>query len=217
MGLAINSNFSAVAYGSSASMKNYQGAMSKSLTKISTGKRYMGGGVSASAVTTSVKHKKSAADYEASYYDLQETAADYATKVSGLEALLEAAIESESTKGDTTDLTAVISKMAASVSQSSAKTALGATLTQIIGGTTSGAVASQLTSAYGTLSALDYASTFLQNMAGAEQAAYSAVTDTDIAIEMSKYVKANINMQAAQAMVSQANQSTASMLNLLQF
>ena len=65
-------------------------------------------------------------------------------------------------------------------------------------------------------SALDQISSYLQNVASAQEAAYSAITDTDMAADMTKYVKNNVIMQAAQAMVSQANQSMASVLNLLQ-
>ena len=64
--------------------------------------------------------------------------------------------------------------------------------------------------------ALDQISSYLQNVAAAQDAAYSAITDADMATEMTRYVKSNVLSQAAQAMVSQANQSMASVLTLLQ-
>jgi flagellin len=69
----------------------------------------------------------------------------------------------------------------------------------------------------GYLSALDQISSYLSSMASTTDAAYSAVTDVDIAKEMTSYVKNNIQSQAAQAMISQANQSLAQTINLLQF
>lgn len=69
----------------------------------------------------------------------------------------------------------------------------------------------------GYLSALDQISSYLSDMSSTTDAAYSAVNDVDIAHEMTSYVKNNILSQAAQAMISQANQSLAQTINLLQF
>lgn len=68
----------------------------------------------------------------------------------------------------------------------------------------------------GGLAALDYISASLQNITNAQYEAYEAISDADMATEMTKYVKNNIYAQAAQAMIAQANQSMASVLNLLQ-
>ena len=66
------------------------------------------------------------------------------------------------------------------------------------------------------LSALETISNYLSNVATAADAAYTAVTEVDMAREMTSYVKNNIQSQAAQAMVAQANQGLAQVLNLLQ-
>lgn len=68
----------------------------------------------------------------------------------------------------------------------------------------------------GSISALEQISNYLSDMAASADAAYTAVTEVDMAREMTSYVKNNIQSQAAQAMVSQANQSLAQVLNLLQ-
>ena len=47
-------------------------------------------------------------------------------------------------------------------------------------------------------------------------AAESTIRDSDMAKEMMNYVKDNILSQAAQAMLSQANQSASTVLGLLQ-
>ena len=230
MGLNINSDFSKVSFGAAASMKTYQGMMSKSLTRISTGKRYAAGG-SVSAITASINQKKSAATYEAQYYTAQENIADFYKDITALETALEAAMQKEAdAEGgvDTSALGSVISTIGGVIKGGDVSIGMGdgnltiSGISAIMGGTSitsttaATTIGSVLASAYAGLTAADYASTFLQNMAGAAQAAYSSVTDTDIALEMSKYVKANVNSQAAQAMVAQANQSMASMLNLLQ-
>lgn len=66
------------------------------------------------------------------------------------------------------------------------------------------------------INAMEYASSFLQSVADAENSAYASITDADMAKEMTAYVSNNVYSQAAQAMVSQANQSLAQVLNLLQ-
>lgn len=66
------------------------------------------------------------------------------------------------------------------------------------------------------MGALEYANAFLQNAATAQDAAYSSITEVDMAREMTTYVKNNVLSQASQAMISQANQSMAQVLNLLQ-
>ena len=64
--------------------------------------------------------------------------------------------------------------------------------------------------------ALSKISDYMQNMAAAQDAAYETIADADMAAEMTQYVKRNVLSQAAQAMISQANQSMAQVLNLLQ-
>lgn len=252
MGLAINSNFSKVSYGASAAMKSQQGIMSKSLTRISTNKRFAGGG-EAAAIKKSYLSKSDAAAYEALYYSAQKEVANANVGISAAESALDAisAYRSAKLSGDDTaatqyqnvlkgieDSTYAGSKLS-SLDDGTVKIGFkadgvaGGTLTVSVpslsgigsisgvsgpSGATSkiSALATDLGTAYAQLEAADYASTFMQNMAGAADAAYSAITDTDIALEMTKYVKANINSQAAQAMVSQANQSMATILNLLQ-
>ena len=66
------------------------------------------------------------------------------------------------------------------------------------------------------LSALQQISNYLSDLSSSADAAYTAVTEVDYAREMTAYVKNNVQSQAAQAMVSQANQSLAQVLNLLQ-
>ncbi len=68
----------------------------------------------------------------------------------------------------------------------------------------------------GNISALEQISNYLSDVATSAEAAYSAVTEVDMAREMTSYVKNNIQSQASQAMVAQANQSLAQVLNLLQ-
>ncbi len=68
----------------------------------------------------------------------------------------------------------------------------------------------------GNITALETISNYLSNVATAADAAYTAVTEVDMAREMTSYVKNNIQSQAAQAMVAQANQGLAQVLNLLQ-
>jgi len=66
------------------------------------------------------------------------------------------------------------------------------------------------------LNTLEYVSSHLTNMANVETEAYTTLTEADMAEEMTNYVKNNIYSQAAQAMIAQANQSMAQVLNLLQ-
>ena len=68
----------------------------------------------------------------------------------------------------------------------------------------------------GSVSALETISNYLSNLTASADAAYTAVTEVDMAREMTKYVKNNVQSQAAQAMVAQANQGLAQVLNLLQ-
>lgn len=65
----------------------------------------------------------------------------------------------------------------------------------------------------GTLETL---SEYLDNMTALQEQAYSDLTEVDMAKEMTAYVKNNIYSQASQAMIAQANQSLAQVLNLLQ-
>jgi len=66
------------------------------------------------------------------------------------------------------------------------------------------------------LSALETISNYLSDLTSSADAAYTAVTEVDYAREMTAYVKNNVQSQAAQAMVAQANQGLAQVLNLLQ-
>lgn len=68
----------------------------------------------------------------------------------------------------------------------------------------------------GALNALEYISEHLSSMASMEETAYTSLTEADMAAEMTSYVKSNIYAQASQAMIAQANQSLAQVLNLLE-
>ncbi|MCR5439573.1 MAG: flagellin, partial [Selenomonas sp.] len=48
------------------------------------------------------------------------------------------------------------------------------------------------------------------------QSAESTIRDANMAKEMTEYTKNNVLMQAAQSMLAQANQSSSSVLSLLQ-
>ena len=48
------------------------------------------------------------------------------------------------------------------------------------------------------------------------RAAESTIRDADMAIEMTNYTKNNVMLQAAQAMLAQANQNSSAVLSLLQ-
>ena len=65
-------------------------------------------------------------------------------------------------------------------------------------------------------SRLDFASTNVATALQNTQAAESTIRDTDMAQEMTTFTKNNILQQAAQSMLSQANQGTQSILKLLQ-
>lgn len=78
------------------------------------------------------------------------------------------------------------------------------------------ALTSQIANMNAGSTALSKISDYMQNMAAAQDAAYETIADADMAAEMTQYVKRNVLSQAAQAMISQANQSMAQVLNLLQ-
>lgn len=63
---------------------------------------------------------------------------------------------------------------------------------------------------------LEYTSTNLTTSSENVQAAESTIRDADMAKEMTNYTKANVLLQAAQAMLAQANQSSSAVLSLLQ-
>ncbi|BEU88764.1 flagellin [Selenomonas sp. TAMA-11512] len=63
---------------------------------------------------------------------------------------------------------------------------------------------------------LNYTSTNLTTSAENVQAAESTIRDADMAKEMTNYTKNNVLMQAAQSMLSQANQTSSGVLSLLQ-
>jgi flagellin len=63
---------------------------------------------------------------------------------------------------------------------------------------------------------LEYTSTNLTTSSENVQAAESTIRDADMAKEMTDYTKNNVLLQAAQAMLAQANQNSSSVLSLLQ-
>lgn len=63
---------------------------------------------------------------------------------------------------------------------------------------------------------LNYTSSNLTTSAENVQAAESTIRDADMAKEMTNYTKNNVLMQAAQSMLSQANQTSSGVLSLLQ-
>ncbi len=65
-------------------------------------------------------------------------------------------------------------------------------------------------------SRLEYTSANLTTASENVQASESTIRDADMAKEMTNYTKANVLLQAAQAMLAQANQSSSSVLSLLQ-
>ena len=65
-------------------------------------------------------------------------------------------------------------------------------------------------------SRLDYTSTNLTTASENVSAAESTIRDANMAKEMTEFTKNNILMQASQAMLAQANQSTQNVLSLLQ-
>jgi len=65
-------------------------------------------------------------------------------------------------------------------------------------------------------SRLDYTSSNLTSSSENVQAAESTIRDANMAKEMTDYTKNNVLLQASQAMLSQANQSTSKVLSLLQ-
>ena len=65
-------------------------------------------------------------------------------------------------------------------------------------------------------SRLEYTSSNLTTSSTNVQSAESTIRDADMAKEMTEYTKNNVLMQAAQSMLAQANQSSSSVLSLLQ-
>ena len=65
-------------------------------------------------------------------------------------------------------------------------------------------------------SRLDYTSANLTTSSENVSAAESTIRDANMAKEMTEYTKNNVLLQASQAMLAQANQSTSSVLSLLQ-
>ena len=65
-------------------------------------------------------------------------------------------------------------------------------------------------------SRLEYTSSNLTTASENVQSSESTIRDADMAKEMTNYTKNNVLMQAAEAMLSQANQSSSSVLSLLQ-
>ena len=65
-------------------------------------------------------------------------------------------------------------------------------------------------------SRLDYTSSNLTTASENVQASESTIRDADMAKEMTNYTKNNVLLQAAQSMLAQANQSSSSVLSLLQ-
>lgn len=76
---------------------------------------------------------------------------------------------------------------------------------------------SKVRSYYGAMqNRLEHTIRNLDNIVENTTAAESQIRDTDMATEMVKFSKNNILMQAGQAMMAQANQSTQGVLSLLQ-
>jgi len=65
-------------------------------------------------------------------------------------------------------------------------------------------------------SRLSYTSSNLTTASENVQASESTIRDADMAKEMTNYTKNNVLLQAAQSMLAQANQSSSSVLSLLQ-
>ena len=65
-------------------------------------------------------------------------------------------------------------------------------------------------------SRMDYTAANLTTSSENTQAAESVIRDADMAKEMTGYTKNNVLMQASQAMLAQANQSSSAVLSLLQ-
>ena len=65
-------------------------------------------------------------------------------------------------------------------------------------------------------SRLAYTSSNLTTASENVQASESTIRDADMAKEMTEYTKNNVLLQAAQSMLAQANQSSSSVLSLLQ-
>ena len=74
----------------------------------------------------------------------------------------------------------------------------------------------QSTSIGAVLSRLEYTGANLTTASENVQASESTIRDADMAKEMTEYTKNNVLMQAAQAMLAQANQSSSSVISLLQ-
>jgi flagellin len=94
-------------------------------------------------------------------------------------------------------------------SAANAQTALGRLDTAI------GNIADAIGTIGAAQSRFDYASTNVATMLQNTQAAESTIRDADMAYEMTQFTKSNILQQAAQSMLSQANQGTQGILQLL--
>ena len=66
------------------------------------------------------------------------------------------------------------------------------------------------------LSRLEYTSTNILTSRDNDQAAESVIRDADMAKEMTNYTKNNVLLQSVQSMLTQANQNSSAVLNLLQ-
>jgi len=106
-------------------------------------------------------------------------------------------------KGSQGDRISVVTKDKANASINVIENALTKALDQQ---TTIGAIESRL----------EYTSTNLTTSSENVQAAESTIRDADMAKEMTNYTKANVLLQAAQAMLAQANQNSSAVLSLLQ-
>ena len=74
----------------------------------------------------------------------------------------------------------------------------------------------QQTSIGAAESRLEYTSSNLTTASENVTSAESVIRDADMAKEMTEYTKNNVLLQAAQSMLSQANQSSSNVLSLLQ-
>ena len=106
-------------------------------------------------------------------------------------------------KGDTGERINVTTKENANAAISVIENALTKALDQQ---TTIGAIEARL----------EYTSTNLTTSSENVQAAESTIRDADMAAEMTNYTKNNVLLQAAQAMLAQANQNSSAVLSLLQ-
>ena len=272
MSLRINSNFAAMSNLALRSQRGYQTQMGKSISHISTGKRFSNASEDAAGYVSGSRMKVDATGYDAldngtqrasaylsaaneatttlldTLYTMKEKALAYAGLSSsdatgaGAGAALSAeynelASKAENMLGFTLNGTTLltggqtftiandlngntyeitwddISSLANSVTGSPDITI--ANLASTIQDQIDSIVSEQVKITSG-MSGLEKLSAYMQMASAASDDAYNTLTEVDMAKEMTSYVKNNIYSQASQAMIAQANQSMAQVLNLLQ-